>query len=275
LTEAVARRRSLGIFGGAMEKRLLPREHGAYAELGFPLLSGLVLGSPGPAAFLFAGAAIALFLAHEPLAVLLGVRGRRPREELGGRARRLLSRLVPFGAVAGIAALWLAPAPSRGLALLPAGIAALLVPVALAKNLKTLPAEVVAAAAFSAMHLPVAAAGGVSGLLLWGPAAMWFATAVVATLGVHAIKARVTGAAPWVVPLASWASLLALPLAIALALWVPEWRRIALAASLPLAAVALVNVLRVSPRKLKPVGWTLVAANAAAVAVLAAASGGS
>ncbi len=29
-----------------MNKHLLPREHGAYAELGFPLLTGLVLGTP-------------------------------------------------------------------------------------------------------------------------------------------------------------------------------------------------------------------------------------
>lgn len=254
-----------------MDKRLLPREHGAYAELGFPLLSGLVVGAPGAASFLFAAAAILLFLANEPLVLLLGARGKRLQEELAGPARGHLLRLAALGALAGLAALWLAPAPARALALVPAAMAALLVPVVLAKNLKTLPGEVVAAAAFSAMHLPVAAAGGVTGLLLWGPAAMWLVTSVVATLCVHAIKSRVTGAMPWVVQAATWTSLLALPAAIAIALWVPEWRRIVLAASFPLVAAALVNVLLVSPKRLKRVGWAMVAANAAAVAVLASA----
>lgn len=251
-----------------MDKRLLPREHGAYAELGFPLLSGLALGSPGAASLLFVAAAIGLFLANEPLLLRLGARGRRLQEELAAPARTRLVALASLGALAGLAALWLAPPPARALALVPAAFAALLVALVLAKNLKTLAGEIVAAAAFAAMHLPVAAAGGVSGLLLWGPAAMWFATTVVATLSVHAIKARVTGASRWIVPLARWSALLALPGALALALWIPEWRRIVLAASLPLVAVALVNVLRVSPKKLKPVGWALVAANAAAVAVL-------
>ena len=37
-----------------MSRHLFPREHGAYAELGFPLLSGLVLASPGAASWLSA-----------------------------------------------------------------------------------------------------------------------------------------------------------------------------------------------------------------------------
>ena len=46
-----------------MGKIHLPREHGAYAQLGFPLLSGLLLGSPGAAAWLFVAAAFLLFVA--------------------------------------------------------------------------------------------------------------------------------------------------------------------------------------------------------------------
>ncbi len=85
-----------------MNKHLLPREHGAYAELGFPLLSGLVLGSPGAASWLFVAAAILLFLANEPLVILLGVRGRRAREEMGPAARRLVLGLGGLGAAAGL-----------------------------------------------------------------------------------------------------------------------------------------------------------------------------
>ena len=253
-----------------MNKHLLPREHGAYAELGFPLLSGLLLGSPGAASVLFVAAAVLLFLANEPLVVLLGVRGKRAREEHAAGARRSLALLGGRGAGAGIAALWLAPAPARGLALVPAVLALGLVPVVLSRNLKTLPGEVVAGAAFSAMHLPVAAAGEVAGPALWGPPVLWFAVTVSATLAVHAIKSRVTGATPWVVPAATWTARLALLGALAAWVWMPGWRSVALAACLPLAGVVAVNRLALSPRKLKHVGWAVVAANALAVTVLAA-----
>lgn len=254
-----------------MNKHLLPREHGAYAELGFPLLSGLILGSPGAAAWLFVAAAVLLFLANEPLVVLLGVRGKRAQQEFAAGARRSLALLGGLGIAAGLAALWLAPAQARALALVPAVLALGLVPVVLSKNLKTLPGEVVAGAAFSAMHLPVAAAAAVSGSALWGPPVLWFAVTVSATLAVHAIKSRVTGATPWVVPAATWTARLALLGALAAWVWVPGWRTVALAACLPLAGVVAVNRLALSPRKLKHVGWAVVAANALAVTVLATA----
>ena len=252
-----------------MNKHLVPREHGAYAELGFPLLSGLVLGSPGAASWLFVAAAILLFVANEPLVVLLGARGKRLQQELAAPARRQLAILGGLGTAAGLAGLWLAPPAARWLAWVPAIIAIGLVPVVLSKNLKTLPGEVVAGAAFSAMHLPVAAAGGVGGVALWGPSVMWFVVTVTATLAVHAIKSRVTGAAPWVVPAATWGARAALLAALATWVWVPVWRGVALAACLPLAGMVVVNRLALSPRKLKHVGWAVVAANALAVTLLA------
>ena len=99
-----------------MNKHLIPREHGAYAELGFPLLSGLLLGSPGAAAGLFVAAAILLFLANEPLVVLLGVRGKRAQQDHAAAARHGLALLGGLGIAAGIGALWLAPPQARWLA---------------------------------------------------------------------------------------------------------------------------------------------------------------
>lgn len=253
-----------------MDRRFFPREHGAYAELGFPLLSGLVLGSPGASSCLFAAAAVLLFFANEPLVLLLGVRGKRVQHELAAPAQRHLALYATLGGAAGLAALWLAPPAARALALVPAVFAAGLVPVVLAKNLKTLPGEVVAAAAFSSMHLPVAAAGGVTGTLLWGPSGLWFATTVVATFCVHAIKARRSGLRPWTIPAATWSARLALAGAIALGTMLPDWRAVALAACLPLAGVVILNHLAVSPKRLKQVGWTLTAANALAMTLLAA-----
>ena len=49
---------------------LWPREHGAYAQLGFPLLSGLIYAGGEPGAVAFAAVAVCHFFAHEPLAVL-------------------------------------------------------------------------------------------------------------------------------------------------------------------------------------------------------------
>jgi len=255
-----------------MDARLYPREHGAYAQLGFPLLGALVLGSPGAGSLLFAAAAILLFLANEPLVVLLGMRGQRLREELRIRARLALGLRGALGTAAGIAALWLAPTDACWLVLVPVVLVMGLVPIVLSKALKSLPGEFVAAAAFASMHLPVAAAGGVAGTLLWSPPAMWFVVFAVATLCVHGIKSRITGRRAWTIPAAPWAARIALFLALVLSAFVPHWRPAALAALLPLGAVLLLARLAPSTRRLKQVGWSLVAANALALAVLAAAS---
>jgi hypothetical protein len=256
------------IVGEAMDSRLFPREHGAYAQLGFPLLSGLLLGAPGPASWLFACCAALLFAANEPLILLLGGRGKRLQEELAITARRRLFLLGAVAAAGGIAALWMAPPHARWLALIPAAFASCLLPLVFSGRLKSLRGEAVAAAAFSSMHLPVAAAGGVAGVMLWGPAVIWFATTMVASLCVHAIKSRVTGLTPWVVPLASWLAPAALLLAVAVWIQVPDWRALALAAAVPIASSVLVNFLSPSPKRLKRVGWTVAGANLLALLVL-------
>jgi hypothetical protein len=252
-----------------IDRRLLPREHGAYAQLGFPLLSGLLLGSPGAAAWLFAATAAALFVANEPAALLTGVRGERQRGQLARAARGVLALCMAAAVAGGTLALWLAPVSARWLALVPAALAAGLLPFVLRRKLKTLAGEAIAAAAFAAMHLPVAAAGGVTGTLLWGPPLMWFASTVAATLCVHAIKSRATAAEPWVRPAASWTARLALVAALVAAAWLDQARGVALAACIPLAAVLIVDRLALRPRRLKQVGWTIVATNALALAALA------
>ena len=252
------------------DRYLLPREHGAYAQLGFPLLSGLVLGAPGLASFLFAAAAIGLFIANEPLLLLLGVRGKRLQEELRVPAGRQLALRAGFGALAGLGAFWLAPDTARWLALVPALCVAGLLPLVVAKRLKTLGGECLAAAAFAAMHLPVAASGGVTGLMLYGPPVLWFVATIVSTLCVHAIKSRVTGATPWVQWVAPLATRFALFAVLVVTVTVPAWRPVAVAACLPLAGVLVLNRLAPSTKRLKQVGWTLVATQALALALLAA-----
>lgn len=248
------------------DPRLLPKEHGAYAQLAFPLLSGLLAGGPTWAGAGIAVAAMLLFLAAEPLEVLIGARGGRALETLGGAARAQLAWLAALGAGAGIGALALAAPAARMLALVPAALGAVLVPLVFARRLKTLPGEVLVVIAFAALHLPIAAAGGAAGALLWGPAAVWAAVFIGATFAVHALKARHKARDPGLVRAAIAIAALAVGGAIAAAVWVPAARGIAFAALPPTIAVLVVALRAVHPRHLKRVGWTLVAANAAALA---------
>jgi len=91
------------------ERSLLPQEHGAYGQLAMPLLTGLALGRPTPAGLTLAAAAVLGFVAHEPLLVALGRRGRRALDEDGGRARRLLVRLGTLSLVLGAVGVALSP----------------------------------------------------------------------------------------------------------------------------------------------------------------------
>src|SRR5512137_367547 len=87
---------------------LLPREHGAWGQLAMPLLSGLALGRPGAAAILLTLGIVLAFLAHEPLLVVLGHRGKRVRDAAGDRAVRRLAVLGLAAAASGVTALVLA-----------------------------------------------------------------------------------------------------------------------------------------------------------------------
>ena len=51
--------------------------------------------------------------------------------------------------------------------------------------------------------------------------------------------------------------------------FVPTLRLLAAALALPVAAVLAVNLLRVHPRNLKRIGWTLVGADSATLVLLA------
>ena len=73
-------------------RSLAPREHGAYGQLGLPMLAALGSGLPGAVAALLSVSAWTLFLAHEPLLVLLGRRGERLQVEQRPRAMVRLVR---------------------------------------------------------------------------------------------------------------------------------------------------------------------------------------
>ncbi len=252
-----------------MTRVLTPREHGTYAQLAFPALSGLIVGGPTLAGVALALAVVCVFLAYEPAAVLLGVRGVRLQREQSGPARRQLAVFAPTALVLAAIGFLEAPHGARLLLLVPAGLAALLAPLLPARRVKTIAGETITAAALAGMHLPVAAAAGVAGVALWGPALVWFVAFFLATLAVHAIKARQKQRDRCLGPVALGSTIAAGTVVVALAIGIAPLRLPALALALPLSAMLAVNVARVHPRALRRVGWTLVASDAVALAFLA------
>ncbi len=247
---------------------LWPREHGAYAQLGFPLLTGLVYGGGDPAAFAFAVVAIAGFLAHEPVAILTSVRGARLKEQLRRPARRRLVLLTGIAAVGSLGAVLLAPARAWLAAALPAVLAALLLPTLGTRRMKSIPAELGAVAVFSAAVLPLALSGPVDPADAGIAAATWFAAFVPAVFAVHAIKAALRRRPGerwllWAAPLVA-----ALSLGAVLAGAILADARELLAAAVPVTVILALDFRPPHPRHLKRVGWTLVAANAVALILL-------
>lgn len=250
-------------------RMLTPREHGTYAQLLFPILSGLMAGPPKLSSLSFVLAVSSLYLAYEPVAVLLGIRGVRLQREQHGLARRQLAILVPAALLLAITALALAPAGVKRFMLLPALPCILLLPLVPGGRVKSLAGETLVAAALASVHLPLAAEAGARGVALWGAAAVWFAGFFLATLAVHGIKARQKQRQPGLRAAAFAIPALTLAAATTLALGAPALRWLAVVLTVPVLAVLGVNAARVHPRALKRVGWTLVAANTLTLALLA------
>jgi hypothetical protein len=249
---------------------LWPREHGAYVQLGFPLLTGLVLSGWHPGAFAFAAAGVALFLAHEPMAVIVGMRGVRLRDSLVGLSRRRLWILGAVAAAGLAAAVVLAPWRAWQAALVPAVPGLALVPLFFMHRIKTLAGELVAAAAFSASLLPVALSGPVRVEVAGLAAAVWFAVTVPAIVSVHAVKAAHKGRprGRWLLVAAPALAILVSVAGILVAVALPDPAALALAVLPPALAVFVIGLVQPHPRHLKRIGWTMAAANTLAFFLL-------
>jgi hypothetical protein len=247
----------------AQGRPLLPREHGAYAGIVFPLVTALLLGRPNPAQLLWVAGCVAVFLAHEPLLIMVGERGRRSHSEMGARARKTAQVLAAFAVVAGGLGWWLAPAAARLALILPLALGALLLRFILSHRERSLAGELLACLTLSSTLLPVALAGGVSLRAALIAASMWCAASCLATLTVRATIARAKQMADHrrlscaTVAFGAAAALAALWLA--LTNFMPA---LAAGAILPFVLVALAcSVVRVHPRHLRAMGWSLVGSN--------------
>ena len=243
-------------------KLLLPKEHGAYGQMSFPLVTSLIVAGPARGSLLLAAAVIAGFLVHEPFMVLLGYRGVRARRE---RQRDAIAGLAIFGAalaVTGIAAVLSMPG-QRWAVLLPLVPSLFLAVEASSGREKDWPAEVAVATAFSLTAIPICAAAGEpldAGVMI---AAAFAVNFVLATLGVRVIILRVRAGGNMRAAAATRnavfllaAMALAAGVAALVAGMVPP---LAAAALLPGVVAGIIVAWQApAPARLRQVGWTLV-----------------
>ena len=171
----------------AAPRSLVPREHGAWGQLGVPLLTALLLARPTFAALAWACASVVVFLAHEPFLVALGHRGPRALREDGARARRRLLLLCASGAILGIAGLALAPPLARTAVALPLALGAAVTAFIHRDAERSIAGETVAAAALASTGVPVALCEGVSRASALGTWAAWVVGFALVTPAVRAV----------------------------------------------------------------------------------------
>lgn len=229
---------------------LLPREHGTYGELAFPLATALVLGSTHRGVWGLVLVAVGGYLAHEGLLVLTGGRGPRARRE---QRHAAVISVASFGAIALAGASFslsaLTPDARIG-ALAACGLSGVAIASALIGREHTLPGELLAAFALPAWGVPVALQGGVP----WAPAltvwAVWSLGFAAATCVVHVVIRRTKGQ-----PVAA-----ALAGTVLFAVAGP----VVAPAAIPLSLAALILAwLPVSAKRLRHVGWAVIAASVA------------
>jgi hypothetical protein len=279
--------------GDVKPRSLLPKEHGVYAEAGFPIVTGLVMSRIHPAAVLFGVAVIAAFLAHEPLLVVLGHRGQRVQHDHGQRATRRAILLGAMAVLSGVIAIGLAPQEASLWLFIPVVLGVLMVPRILGGTMKTLVGELVAGLALTAMVLPIGLSGGVVPLpLAVSAAVVWALTFTISNLAVRAIirphlrRAKgedvpeSTGPGSLrgrmdrntertvVIVLCVWAIM-----GVILALTLTQLSTWAVLAAIPGTVAGLVlGIRKISARSLRKVGWTLVGVYMSTLALLVVAA---
>ncbi|MGB8222766.1 MAG: YwiC-like family protein [Polyangiales bacterium] len=253
---------------GTAQHTMVPREHGAYAELLFPIAAVLLGGSPTTPTWLLATGAIASFLANEPLLVLLGQRGNRAKREESDRAKRALLVFVLVALGSGVAGLVLAPKAVQYAIGVPLLLGVGLIMLAVQGLERSVVGEALAAATLSSIAIPLGFSAGLSWNTTSAVALIWLVTSLLGTAVVRLTVARTkikTNEDRRRVGLMRGLLSLACLLVILVGVVAPFGSRVGLwvlAAALPVAIVVLtVATLQPTARRLRLMGWSLVAAN--------------
>lgn len=241
---------------------LLPREHGAYAEVLFPLLTVCCVGKATPASCALGLAILAGFLAHEPLQVLIGARGGALQRELGGHARVQGALLLTLSTAAAALGLYRAePSVWAAAAGLLPGLA-LVTGLTLAGRDKSLLGEMLVALLLAFAAVPVALAAGLSVHSALCSALAWTAVFIVGTATVHALLARKKrGARAPSFAVAGLGLAISSGALFSLLSGGDTW----LLAAVPMSFVAVTALLLgVPPKRLRALGWAMVLAHVGA-----------
>src|SRR6185503_16637530 len=166
---------------------MLPREHGAYGQLLLPLATALAISDTHVSAILTSIAALAAFVAHEPLVVLLGRRGARAQRE---QQRRAITWLVVSGGIAivvGLGAVASAPSHARWLFAWPLVPAAVLAGLLVTGREKSTLGEIASAISFAAVAIPIYGVSAPSPLRGFVVAFAFAGVFIAGTLGVRIV----------------------------------------------------------------------------------------
>ena len=243
---------------------MLPKEHGAYGQIAFPLLTAFVVAGVSGAGLLIATAVGAGFVAHEPAAVLLGWRGGRARRELRPRAIRWLACAMAIAVTAGVAALLSMDASARWSVAVPLGPALLLAIATCGGHEKSWHGETAASLAFAGAAVPVALAASASVGTSAAIAIPFASLFVASTLAVRVVILRARGGGNARATLATRRAALSVVAGAATALGAAVatgllQASILIAATPGLLTAAVVATCPLQPRRLRTLGWTLIA----------------
>jgi len=252
----------------ATERRMIPREHGAYAELLFPIVTVFLGGLPTSSTWLLAVGAIAAFLANEPLLVLVGQRGTRIQRDEGDRAKRALLIFAIVGLASGLSGLALAPRAAQIAVVLPLLLGGTLTLLAIQGLERSMFGEALAAATLSSVAVPLGLSARLELTAALAVALIWAVNALLGTAVVRLTLARTkakTSEETAAVRLKRTGLILVCLGVISVGVAAPFGTRVGLwvlAAAVPAAvAVLVMAALRPTARRLRLMGWSLVGAN--------------
>lgn len=243
---------------------LLPKEHGAYGQIAFPLITALAVAGASIAGLLLAVAVVAGFLAHEPAAVVLGLRGSRAKRELHESAIRWLTIWLALVVGAGLATAAVIVPTARWSLAVPAIPAVLLVIAMINGREKSWYGETAAAIAFAFVAVPLTLAAGASIDVAWTVAIPFALLFITTTWAVRVVILRVRGGGDPAAAAAARRATLTISLgalAIIVGMTTAGWLAppLLISAAPGLLTAAFVAARPPAAARLRLLGWSLVA----------------
>jgi YwiC-like protein len=243
---------------------LLPKEHGAYGQLALPVVTALSAAGVSYTGLLLTASAVAAFVAHEPAAILLGLRGARARREHHGAAIRCLAFCVGITVTAGAMSLLTIQPEVRWSIAVPIAPAILLGIATVRGREKSWYGELLAALALAGLAVPLSMAAGASLNAAAAVAVPFVILFITSTLAVRTVILRVrAGGNARAAAVTRRSAFTVTAVAAVCLVWLASVEVLpvsTLAAATPALLTALVITTRPpQPTHLRIIGWTLVA----------------